>query len=434
MRRPHKTVDIKELTTKLQNLAKPRLLLLKRFLSFLWNRFLEDRSLEVASELSYTTLISLVPLMAVVISIAGAFPGFATVQHLVQDFIFINFVPTFGAVVQEYLQQFAHNASRLTAMGILSLVVTSLVMMSTIDTSFNRIWRVRVKRRGLANFTVYWAVLTLGPMLIGASLLLTSKILSAPSFTAATESLGVNWSALLNMAPFFATTMALFLLYVVVPNRAVSLFHALVGALVAALLFEAAKRGFTFYVTTIPTYETIFGTMAVAPVFLIWIYTSWLVALLGAEITHSLSTFSAWLQTGESAGAELLWAFRIVGHLWEAQRSGHSVATRSLLAWEPGLSEDMLLDLIGTFSTARLIQRTAEGTWVLARDLSEVSLLDLYRLLPHSVREVDTRTGDPWNETLARVVTAVYGEVRRVMDTPLKNLYLKGWQESRNFS
>ncbi|CAK0738014.1 membrane protein [Gammaproteobacteria bacterium] len=420
---------IRDLVTKSQDLARPYLLLARRFSSFLLNRFLEDRSLEVAAELSYTTLISLVPLMAVAISAAGAFPVFATVQRLVQDFIFINFVPTFGAVVQQYLQQFAHNASRLTAMGILSLVITSLVMMSTIDTSFNRIWRVRVKRRGLANFTVYWAVLTLGPMLIGASLLLTSKILSAPGFTAATESLGVRWAALLDMTPFFATTMALFLLYVVVPNRAVSLFHAMIGALVAALLFEGAKRGFTLYITTVPTYETIFGTMAVIPVFLIWIYTSWLVALLGAELTHSLSAFPAWLQSGQSAGAELLWAFRIVGHLWEAQRSGGSIATQTLLAREPGLSEDMLLDLIETFSVARLIQCTAEGTWILARDLSEVTLLDLYRLLPHSVREVDTRPSDSWNETLARVVTAVYGEVRRVMNTPLKSLYLEGWQE-----
>jgi membrane protein len=402
-----------------------RLRLASHFLVFLWRRFLEDRSLEVAAELSYTTLISLVPLMAVAVSVAGAFPVFATVQRLVQDFIFTNFVPAFGAVVQQHLQEFAHNASRLTALGILSLVITSLVMMSTIDNSFNRIWRVRAKRRALASFTVYWAVLTLGPMLIGASLLFTSRILSAPGFTAATQSLGVR-AALLAVTPFSATTLALFLLYVVVPNRAVSLFHALVAALVAALLFEAAKRGFTLYVTTVPTYETIFGALAVVPVFLIWIYTSWLVALLGAEIAHSLSAFPAWLQAGRSPGAELLWAFRIVGHLWEAQRRGGSLATRALLAEEPGLGEDMLLDLIETFSAGRLIQRTAEGTWVLTRDLGEVTLLDLYRLLPHSVRKVDTRSGDPWNEALARVVTAVYGEVCRVMDVSLKELYLEG--------
>ena len=401
---------------------------LRRFLSFLWTRFLEDRSLEVAAELSYTTLLSLVPLMAVAISIAGAFPAFAGAQHRVQDFIFTNFVPAFGAVVQQYLQQFAHNASRLTVMGITSLVVTSLVTMSTIDTSFNRIWRVRVKRRALANFTVYWAVLTLGPMLIGASLLLTSEIFSAPGVTEATESLTASLGIreeLLSMTPFSATTLALFLLYVVVPNRPVPLFHALVGALIAALLFEAAKRGFTLYVATVPTYETIFGTLAVVPVFLIWIYTSWLVALLGAEITHSLSAFPTWLQTGNETGAELLWAFRVVGHLWEAQRTGHTVATGILLAQEPGLSEDMALDLLSAFSMARLVQRTVEGAWILARDLDEVTLLDLYRLLPHSVREVDGQKGDAWNEALSRVVKTVYGEVQRTMNVPLKELYLE---------
>ncbi len=421
---------MKPLAQSLLEASASYLRLFRDFLSFLLRSALEDRSLEVASELSYMTLLSLVPLMAVAVSVAGAFPVFAAVQRLVQDFIFANFVPTFGVVVQQYLQQFAHNASRLTVFGILSLVITSLVMMSTIDASFNRIWRVRARRRALANFTVYWAVLTLGPMLIGASLLLTAQILSIPGVTAATESLWGN-STLLGVTPFLASTLALFILYIVVPNRSVTLLHALVGALVAAVLFEIAKRGFTLYITNVPTYETIFGAMAVIPVFLIWIYTSWLVALLGAEIAHALSVFPVWLRTGDAAGTEFLWAFRVVGHLWEAQRRGDFVTTQALLSREPGLSEDMLLGLITTFTAAKLIQRTAEGTWVLVRDLSEVTLLDLYRLLPHSMREVDTGTGDAWDETLARVVAVVNDEAHRVMDMPLKSLYLEGWPGRR---
>ena len=423
-------MKLRALMLRFLDTVAARLHLLRRFLLFVLQRSLEDRSLEVASELSYMSLMSLVPLMAVALSAAGAFPVFASVQRSVQDFIFANFVPAFGAIVQQYLQQFAHNASRLTAFGILSLVMTSLVMISTIDTSFNRIWRVRAKRRTLANFTVYWAVLTLGPMLIGASLLLTSQISSIPGFTAASASLWGH-GTLLSLTPFVSSMLALFILYVVVPNRTVTLHHALVGALVGALLFVAAKRGFTLYVTTVPTYETIFGAMAVVPVFLIWIYTSWLVALLGAEIAHALSAFPVWVQTGDAADAELLWAFRVVGRLWEAQRSGNAVAIPRLLAQEPGLSEDMLLNLIAVFASAKLIQRTAEDAWVLVRDLSDVTLLDLYRLLPHSVREVDARKGDAWNETLARVVVAIYTETHRVMDIPLKNLYLDGWSGRR---
>jgi len=405
-----------------------RLRRISQFPYFLVQRFLEDRNIEVAAELSYTTLLSLVPLMAVAVSVAGAFPAFAVAQTKVQDFIFSNFVPAFGATVQKYLQQFANNASHLTALGILSLVVTSLVMMSTIDTSFNRIWRVRIKRRALANFTVYWAVLTLGPMLIGASLLFTSQLLSAPGFTQATETLAASFGIqgrLLTITPFSATCLALFLLYVVVPNRSVSSLHALSGAIVAALLFEGAKRVFTLYVANVPTYETLFGTLAVVPVFLIWIYTSWLVALLGAEITHSLAAFPSWLRTGEESSAELLWAFRTIGHLWEAQRTGRGVTTRTLLAFEPGLSEDMLLDLLGTFSVNRWVQRTSQGAWLLARDLDEVTLLDLYLLLPHSVRKVDLQSGDTWNEALSEVVNALHKEGQRIMSIPLKTLYRK---------
>jgi len=363
-----------------------------------------------------------VPLMTVVLSIAGAFPVFANVQNIVQNFIFTNFVPTFGLMVQQYLQQFALNASRLTAVGILFLVMTSLLMISTIDNSFNRIWRTRAKRRGLANFTVYWAVLSLGPILIAASLLLTSEIFSDLKLTIAAESLGVQ-GILLDLTPFFATTLALFLLYVVVPNRLVPLSHAFIGAVIAALFFEAAKHGFTLYLTKFPTYETIFGAMAVVPIFLIWIYTSWLMALLGAEITHSLSAFPATLHIGNSSNSELFWAFRLLGHLWEAQRKGNSLPTRVLLAWEPGLSEEMLTELIKTFATARLIQRTADGAWVLVRDLTEITLLDLYQILPHSIKELDNATNDLWNTNLNQVIQQFHGEMHKIMNIPLKNLY-----------
>ncbi len=397
--------------------------LIKKFFIFTVQRFWEDRSFEVAAELSYTSLLSLVPFMAVVVAVVGMFPVFDTVQKAIQDFIFANFVPAFGQVVQQYLLEYAHKATGLTALGTLSLVVTALMTMSTIDHSFNRIWQVQLRRTLLGRFTVYWAVLSLGPLLMGVSLVFTSQLVSSFEVPMTPESLGLR-GTLLSWTPFLATTLALFLLYIIVPNRTVPTLHALAGALVAALFFEAAKRGFAYYVTTFPTYETIFGTLAVIPVFLIWIYTSWLVALMGAEIAHSLSAFPVSLRVERLEGAELLWAFRIVGHLWGGQRRGEALTTRMLLALEPGLPETMLLRLLETFVATRLIHRTAEAGWILSRDLSELSLLDLYRMLPHSVREQDWTGADGWDQALNQVMTAVHSEVRRLMDIPLRELYL----------
>ena len=393
------------------------------FVMYFIRRFCADRGLSVASELSYTTLLSIVPLMAVVFGLMAAFPGFVDVRERIQSFIFENFVPAAGEVIEEYLMTFTGNASKITGVGVVFLILTALMMMATIDRSFNAIWQVREKRSPLGSFTVYWAVLTLVPLLLGASMVVTSEVQPSAWLSNAAATFERE-TRNLDIMPFLATTLAFFLLYVVVPNRRVPLLHAIAGGFFAALLFLGAKIGFTLYVSSFHTLANIYGTLATIPIFLIWIFVSWVVALLGAEFTRSLSTFraEALSRSGVHPGGDFACAYRLLGHLWRAQLDGHGLNIRELLDREPALPEDRLLEIMDEFSKAGLVQPTRERRWVLARDLGELTLSDLYNLLPFAVR-VLPESRDAWDRSLHQVLDVAVNNLRAHMDVPLKQLY-----------
>ena len=393
------------------------------FVMYFIRRFCMDRGLSVASELSYTTLLSIVPLMAVVFGLMAAFPGFVHVRERIQGFIFSNFVPAAGEVIEQYLMIFTGNASKITGVGVVFLIVTALMMMATIDRSFNAIWQVREKRSPLGSFTVYWAVLTLVPLLLGASMVVTSEVQPSAWLSNAAATF-VRETRNLDIMPFMATMLAFFLLYVVVPNRRVPLLHAAAGGVFAALLFVGAKIGFSLYVSSFHTLASIYGALATIPIFLIWIFVSWVVALLGAEFTRSLSTFRAEAlgRRGMHPGGDFACAYRLLGHLWQAQLNGHGLNIRELLDREPALPEDRLLEIMDEFSAAGLVQPTPERRWVLARDLGELSLSDLYNLLPFAVR-VLPESRDAWDRSLHQVLDVAVNNLHAHMDVPLKQLF-----------
>lgn len=349
------------------------------FGAHLWRHFREDRCFEAAGALSYTSLLALVPLMAVTLGVISAFPVFDQWASALQDFIFENFVPAAGDMVQRYLQQFVGNTAGLTGAGTVFLIVTALLLMSTIEKSFNRIWRVQTPRRLVSRLVMYWAALTLGPLLMGASLALTSYLAALPLFSVSWVP-GVSQSVLLTLAPFVVSLAAFTLVFMIVPNRRVAFRHALAGALVSAVLFEITKRGFVWYVTGFPTYEKLYGALATVPLFLVWIYVSWVVILLGGSVAAALTTFSFrradWRWQSRH---ELVLALRLLGHLWAAQRVGVTLSSAELLAREPAVTDAQLQRLLGDLDRARLVGQADNGDWMLAADLAEVPMSSLYR-------------------------------------------------------
>jgi len=259
---------------------------IRDFSASLARHFINDRCPESAGALAYTSLLSLVPLMAVGFTLFAAFPAFNGFLDKAQDFIFGNFMPENAEAIQAHLRGFVGKASALTLPSLAALLGTALLSMATIDQTLNRIWKVRRQRSLVNAFIVYWAVLTLGPILIGVSLAITSYVASLPFLHDAVQP--SKSGMFVRVLPFFAATLAFTLLYAIVPYRRIPLYHAMAGGVVAAALFELAKKGFTLFVTRFSTYEAIYGALAAVPIFLIWIYVSWLIILLGAEFTYCL--------------------------------------------------------------------------------------------------------------------------------------------------
>lgn len=399
---------------------------LYRFLRLLVSRFVEDQGLPHAASLTYTTLLSLVPLMTVSLAVFSAFPVSDRVADKVQLFLFENFVPTSGELLMGYFQTFSQEASKLSGAGFMFLIVVALMLMANIDRALNRIWRVTRKRAAISLFMEYWAILTLGPILIGVSVAATTYLSTIPLVSDTAAALGGGVGGLLKVAPLFASIVAFTLLYAVVPNRRVPVLHALAGGLLAALLFESAKRGFAYYVTSFPTYEAIYGAMAVVPIFLVWVYVSWLVTLLGAEFSCCLGIFRDELASSKGAGRnDLVYAYRLLGGLWDARRQGRTLSTRQLahaLAIGP---EEHLEILLGRLSRLRLVVRTEGGKWALVRDLQAVTLYDLYDSEPFVLPEsrhlagLPSRDGEAGSRALFEMLR---GDLRERMDQPLEAL------------
>lgn len=394
-----------------------------RFLTLVTTRFIEDQGLANAASLTYTTLLSLVPLMTVSLAIFAAFPISDRVALEVQNFVFANFLPNSGAVLQRYFQEFSNKAAHLTGPGFVSLIVVALLLMENIDRAFNRIWRSPHQRRPVAKFLEYWAVLTLGPILIGLSMAVTSYLISIPIFSDAAATLdGVNrW---LKITPLLASIVAFTLLYAIVPNRWVSLPHALAGAVLAAVLFEGVKQAFANYLTIFSTYEAIYGALAMVPIFLVWVYSSWAVTLLGAEFACCLGLYRdlAHSHPGKVHN-EMLLAYQLLRYLREGQQEGRPRSMRKITQALEHYSEEHLEQMLLTLSRAQMVVRTERGHWALTRDLSEVRISDLYCIKPWPFplpEQIEAFL--PEHDGLRDMLTRINAHLQQEMDISLESL------------
>lgn len=243
----------------------------------------DDQITVTAGYLAFISLLSIVPLISVMFSVLKAFPVFDSLKSAIEDFIFSNFVPTSGDQIQQYINGFVENASKMTAVGIIALIVVALQLISSIDKTLNSIWKIKRNRQLVISFAIYWMVLTLGPVFVGASLAVTSYVIS---IAAMADDYTFGFSVIFtNLLPFILSSMAFTFLFMIVPNTEVKFKAALSGAMVAAILFEVSKRVFALYITSFPSYQLIYGALASIPILFLWVYVSWIVVLLGAEFT-----------------------------------------------------------------------------------------------------------------------------------------------------
>jgi membrane protein len=347
------------------------------FVVALVTRFREERATQTAGSLTYTTLLALVPLLTVALAISTAFPVFDEWMASLQLFVMDNVLPDTPAVniVMAQVNAFTQNVGRLTAIGVAGFVVTSVMVMLTIDNALNRIFRVQRRRSVVQNVFVYWAVITLGPLLVGGSL--------SGTYLAVRESLGALSlhfvaDALLGVVPFLFTCGALVLLYGVVPARRVEWRHALAGGILAGVGFEIAKRAFALYLSRVPTYTLIYGAFATIPIFLVWLYLSWLIALAGAIFTAMLPAYYARPERYRVPGEALAEALGVLGALARAHGEGR-VVRLSALARELRVLPDRCEAILERAAARGWAARTEADGWVLARDAGVIRVADVYR-------------------------------------------------------
>jgi len=357
------------------------------------HRFFEDRSSQTAGSLTYTTLLSIVPLLTVALALSTAFPVFDNVVSTLREYVLENVLPDAEGVAAfaDELNSFTERAGRLTAIGVAGLALTSVLMMMTIDDSLNRIFRVRRRRPLGLRLLTYWAVITLGPLLIGGSLSITSYLVG--------ETLG--WLEVpriamypLGVLPFVLTWGALALLYIFVPHRQVEWRHGLVGAFLGALAFELAKKGFTFYIAHFPTYAFIYGTFATILIFLIWLYVSWVIVLVGATLTALLPGWrNIGVEVNRVPGRELAEALDVLRVLAHAQAEGRVMPTMRI-AREVGMLPHRVESILERAAELDWVAKAEKDTWLLARDAKAIKVDDVYRAFVYDAVGVGVSDAD----------------------------------------
>ena len=255
-------------------------------------RFTRDGCLERAGALSYTSVLSLVPAAALSLAFLSAIPQSGRVRADVEYLIASSLLPHASDMAINAFRSFVAKAGNVTGVGFIGLAITALMLLWTVNSAFDTIWRVTRPRPLLIRLLAYWAILTIGPLLIGGALSLSASLLATGvryGGTAFTWSMG--W--ITPLVPLLLEITAFTLLYLIAPNRRVVWRDALAGGIVAALVFEAAKHGFALYITLFTTYNAIYGAIATIPVVLVWIYLSWIATLLGAEVAATLPEWRA---------------------------------------------------------------------------------------------------------------------------------------------
>jgi len=347
------------------------------FFRFLWKRFLDDRLFESAGALSYTTVFALVPLSMVVFGVLSAFPVFDRWSDQLSDYIFSNFVPSSARAVETYLRQFSANAGELTAAGIVALVASLLITLNSVESTFNRIWRVKTPRPKFARFLVYWTVFTLGALVAATSLALSTRFFALAIF----ETQSGQWleHLLLGAAPMVIELLAFAAIYRVVPHRTIQWRHALAGALLAMLLFEGVKWGLSIFIGNFSSYGKVYGTLAFVPIFLVWIYLGWVSILLGASFASSMSAFRYQPAAMRlPIGYELYGLLRMLGRFGAAREQGKGLHSDEIQKLEPILTDGLVQQMLAQLCEIGLLSRAESGEWLLARDLDHLSLAELY--------------------------------------------------------
>lgn len=400
-------------------------------------RFADQHGLQAAAALTFTTLLAVVPLLAITLGVFSAFPAFAALRGYFEEALFANLVPQVGEQARLYLASFARNTAKLTAVGMVALAVSAVMLLMTIQSTLNRIFAVRHQRALILRVLVFWSLLTLGPVLLALALSLTSDLAQVARATVSDAGFVTGGFETRAGWPRHVLAIALEIsaftgLYVIVPNRPVPWRDGLIGGLLAVLSLEVLKRVFALYFMVFPAYQTIYGALATIPIFLIWLYACWTVILIGAVFAASFSDWWAQRrvdkddQGDDALAATLRPALLILACLRAQSQIGGGFPSDGL-AGRVGFSN--FSDIIAQLIAAGYVEMSEDQSLVLARDPTSASLYDLYRDLGlATATETTDESGDPAAEragapaALAALRRRLNDAERTALDQPLADI------------
>ncbi|MFI2810477.1 YihY family inner membrane protein [Microbulbifer sp. YPW16] len=343
----------------------------RRFLVSLWTLFNEKNCRQNAAALTYMTLFAIVPLVTVSYAMLSLFPDFAGLENRLQQQIFEHLVPASGREVQEYISSFSAQAQRLTGPGVAILMVTAGLMLRNIEATFNAIWDIPRGRSGVSSFLLYWAILSLGPILLGAGLVMSTYLISQKLFLPEEGTLGLV-PMVLRLLPFLFTTIAFTLLFTAVPNCRVPLRHGIAGGVITAFAFELAKVLFGIMVAR-SSVQAIYGAFAFVPLFLMWIFLLWMIVLAGCVLVRMLSAYDAAAQ-----GRKYSDVMATLVLLWEAFRKyQHGLPLRDQDISRAGIKPAQWRRIREVLQRHKVFTQNDRNDFVLQRDLDSISLMQL---------------------------------------------------------
>lgn len=396
------------------------------FATHLGQRYNRDGCRESAAALTYMSLFALVPLMTLVYSVFSMVPAFQSLGDQVNGLIFKYFIPESGMEIQSYLLDFSAQARKLSAVGALVLIVTSYLMLANIEKTFNNIWGTVGNRRGLSGFLLYWGILSFGPLLVGIGLIMHTYLISFQIMVDEVDALGLT-AMLLEYMPWLLTWVAFTLLFVAVPNCRVVVRYAVLGGLVATVLFQVAKAVFGSIVAN-SNFHSVYGAFAILPLFLFWVYLCWMITLAAAELVRSMETFAT-AYRGHRLPS--LFAVVLVCWLcWQRQQKGLTIGDQDIRSL--GIEQQHWLALRETLLKHHFLDINRSNHYVFTRDIGKVTLWQLVGLFGEnfthspSTATLNTLEAYPWSKALDERVQKSACDARRQFSVTLGELFSSG--------
>lgn len=397
-----------------------------QFLLFLGRHFIEDNCQQKAASLTYTTMLSIVPIFTVMLVILSSVPALAKAREEFQELIYSNLLPQSSVQVSQYINDFAEKSSNLTAIGIMVLFVTTILTLITIENAFNEIWRVQDNGKGFKSLLHYWAIVTLGPLVLGTAFIVSGAVQSLSFLNQQIAGYGIDWAFWVHMASLVVTIAGFVGMYWFIPKAKVPFRNALIAGVITAILFEMLKQTFGMVMTNFTSYQAIYGAFAALPIFLLWIYLSWNLILLGVEISYTLTIF----ETKEVYPRHpLLSLLDMLNLVFKKHQQGESVSEQALRDVLGRKELPKWFTYLSYLKNNNLITETEHGNYVLKKDLSSISLWSFYQTLPYplpiksELTQLNEQDYDPWYGLLLDKFIQTEAIAKQHLDIPLAQVF-----------